>query len=94
MVARKQINALKDPATKVVGMVTEELQKTVRDGLDKVRGTLIPEKPRERGKKASSSSVVRTKEGEGKQMSCDHTTLIFAWHVSCYFLSCVPSFLE
>ena len=42
VVARKQINALKDPATKVVGLVTEELQKTVRDGLDKVRGTLIP----------------------------------------------------
>ena len=36
VVARKQIATLKNPAIKVVGLVTEELQKTISEGLDKV----------------------------------------------------------
>ena len=36
MVARKQIEHLKYPASKVTELVTEELQKIMREGLDKV----------------------------------------------------------
>ena len=36
VVAKKQIAALKEPATKVVALVTEELQKTLHEGLAKV----------------------------------------------------------
>lgn len=36
VVAKKQIAALKDPSTKVVGLVTEELVKTLQEGMAKV----------------------------------------------------------
>jgi len=54
VVARKQIAALKEPATKVVGLVTEELQKTLNDGLQKVHAVKLELRGREASPRSSS----------------------------------------